>query len=62
MKLSILILTVMFAATSLITTGCKKKDDSPLSGINTKEIEKDAKDAADDAAKEADKALDNLKK
>ena len=59
MKLSILILTVLFAATSFITTGCKKKDDSPVNvDVDTKQVE----EAAKDAEKEAGKALDSLKK
>jgi len=59
MKLSILILTVLFAATSFLTTGCKKKDDSPVDvKIDSKQVE----DAAKDVEKDAGKALDSLQK
>ena len=57
-RLAMLLLLVCFV-TGLVFVGCEKKDDPPKAP-DTKKIEKDAKNAADDAEKEADKAAEGL--
>lgn len=59
MKVTVLLLTVMFAATSFLTTGCKKKEESSITiDVDTKEVEETAKDME----KEAEKTMDEMKK